>query len=95
MFPFQVSGNAGRLPAAGLHAVGGAPDARDADAASVVDVARSGAESSRLKGETYADCNSRQFRIMSIESAEYIYISFQSGFYPSETQHFPPLRLQS
>ena len=95
MFPFQVSGNAGRLPAAGLHAVGGAPDAQDADAASVVDVARSGAESSRLKGETYADCNSRQFRIMSIESAEYIYISFQSGFYPSETQHFPPLRLQS
>ena len=55
MFLFKVSGNDGRLPAAGLHAVGGAPDARDADADdsdSVVDIARSGAESPRLKGET-------------------------------------------
>ena len=56
MLHFKVSGNAGRLPAAGLHAVGGASDAQDADddddAASVVGLARSGAESSRLKGET-------------------------------------------
>ena len=49
---FKVSGNGGRLPAAGLHAVGGAPDAQDADAASVVHLARSGAESSRVRGET-------------------------------------------
>ena len=55
---FQVSDDARRLPASGLHAVGGAPDAQDAAAdaeacgAAFGPVARSWAESTRVKGET-------------------------------------------
>ena len=60
---FQVSDDTRRLPASGLHAVGGAPDAQDAAADPEAGgaavgffilgtVARSWAESTRVKGET-------------------------------------------